>query len=416
MMKNQEKLSKKEVVILIGTDTPIGLSIIQDLGRHNYITIGVGHSETAIAGYSKHCSHHIKREQNEADLICQIKALAVEFNASYLLAISENDLLLLNRNRSDLETLVTLLIPEAESLNKVLDKKICQEHAEFVGIRTPKSWHFSSIEDVREKSHKLPYPVVLKWSDANSVAPLLRSKGIDVIKTAYAKTASELIELLTPYLAINQFPMAQEYCPGHGLGQFFLVKNGEVIIEFQHERIHEWPPEGGTSSLCKTVALTAHKEIQNKSRALLKYLNWNGVAMVEYRYDLKNDIYYFMEINGRFWGSLPLALSAGIPFASSLISVCGKEGDVPDFNREYDDLTACYWIPETKRLFRLLFQKNMIEDPFYKPDPWRSLLIYLTLPFRLSTRYYIFQPSDPKPFFGDVSNVIKKIINMIIRR
>ena len=43
-----------------------------------------------------------------------------------------------------------------------------------------------------------------------------------------------------------------------------------------------------------------------------------GVAMVEYRWDLSTDRFYLMEMNLRFWGSLHLALYAGVDFPRML--------------------------------------------------------------------------------------------------
>src|SRR5690606_28748671 len=84
---------------------------------------------------------------------------------------------------------------------------------------------------------------------------------------------------------------------------------------FQHERLHEWPPEGGVSTLCRSVPLERHQEQMAKSVALLVSLGWSGPAMVEYRYDPGRGRYVLMEINGRFWGSQPLAYHCGAHFA-----------------------------------------------------------------------------------------------------
>ena len=41
---------------------------------------------------------------------------------------------------------------------------------------------------------------------------------------------------------------------------------------------------------------------------------WHGVAMVEFKRDERDDTPRLMEINGRFWGSLQLAIDAGVDF------------------------------------------------------------------------------------------------------
>jgi hypothetical protein len=45
---------------------------------------------------------------------------------------------------------------------------------------------------------------------------------------------------------------------------------------------------------------------------LLQHVGWHGVAMVEFKVEQSSGIPYLMEINGRFWGSLQLAIDAGL--------------------------------------------------------------------------------------------------------
>jgi predicted ATP-grasp superfamily ATP-dependent carboligase len=52
---------------------------------------------------------------------------------------------------------------------------------------------------------------------------------------------------------------------------------------------------------------------------LLEALDWEGVAMVECKHDPVTDRYYVIEINPRFWGSLQLAIDAGVDFPRLLV-------------------------------------------------------------------------------------------------
>ena len=47
---------------------------------------------------------------------------------------------------------------------------------------------------------------------------------------------------------------------------------------------------------------------------LLSAVQWHGVAMVEFRINADNGQAYLMEVNTRFWGSLQLAIDAGVNF------------------------------------------------------------------------------------------------------
>jgi predicted ATP-grasp superfamily ATP-dependent carboligase len=408
--------SFSDTVILLGTDTPIGLAIVRDLGRHGFAVVGIGRHANAIGGVSHHCRHHAVRAGGDTALIAQIRALATEHGAAFLLAISEADLLLLNRHRAELEATLTVLTPTGEQLSKVLDKAVCQTYAERVGIRVPRTLRVASLAEAEAAAPALPYPVVLKWADPNAASPKLAAAGLDMKKLQYAQTPQELIGRLTPYAAIGEFPLVQEYCPGNGVGHMFLAKDGEVLIEFQHERLHEWPPEGGASSLCRSVPLSQHVEARAKSRALVKALDWTGVAMVEYRYDRGTKTYSFMELNGRFWGSLPLAIAAGIPFAAGLVDACGRGRPVPHYDADYPPITCCFWIPETKRLLRILFQASKIQDPRFEIRRGQALVSYVLELFRPSTRYFIFSFADPKPFLADVRNVAVKALGTLFGR
>jgi hypothetical protein len=41
---------------------------------------------------------------------------------------------------------------------------------------------------------------------------------------------------------------------------------------------------------------------------ILEALKWHGVAMVEFKVNPQTNEWVFIEVNGRFWGSLPLAV------------------------------------------------------------------------------------------------------------
>ena len=101
-----------------------------------------------------------------------------------------------------------------------------------------------------------------------------------------------------------------------------LVRGGKTILAFQHRRLREFPPEGGIGVLCE--ALGPQPDLVEHSRRLLQEMRWEGVAMVEYRMDPATGRYALMEVNGRFWGSLPTAIHAGADFQFWLYQTCSR--------------------------------------------------------------------------------------------
>ena len=119
--------------------------------------------------------------------------------------------------------------------------------------------------------------------------------------------------------------LLQEYFTGDGVGIEVLADQGEVVYAFQHRRLHELPLTGGGQLLAGEAlpsipSFYALRPESDEGHALA----W--VAMVEFKYNEQSAESRLMEINGRFWGSLPLAVSAGADFPYFLyeLLVLGK--------------------------------------------------------------------------------------------
>jgi predicted ATP-grasp superfamily ATP-dependent carboligase len=95
------------------------------------------------------------------------------------------------------------------------------------------------------------------------------------------------------------------------------------VAQFSHRRLREKPPSGGVSVLCESVQIPT--QALRHAKILLDELQWEGVAMVEFKLDSADQKYKLMEINGRFWGSLQLAIDAGVDFPDLLIQTLGNE-------------------------------------------------------------------------------------------
>jgi peptidoglycan/xylan/chitin deacetylase (PgdA/CDA1 family) len=134
-----------------------------------------------------------------------------------------------------------------------------------------------------------------------------------VVKAATPEAAHEALLALAPDF---KRALVQGHVAGQGVGAFFLLHKGEVLAEFMHRRLHEVPHTGGASSYRESWY---HQGIRDDALAKLRHMKWQGVAMMEYRCDSKSDEFHFVEMNGRFWGSLHLALFAGVDFPALLM-------------------------------------------------------------------------------------------------
>jgi hypothetical protein len=191
-----------------------------------------------------------------------------------------------------------------------------------------------------------------------------------------------------------------------GLGQFFFMHRGQAVRRFQHLRIAEWPPEGGFSSVCDAVPLEQFVPLQEKSIRLLQHIGWDGVAMVEYRYDPASGRAVLMEVNGRFWGSFPWQCTAA-PASACLPTVCRGRGGCPACRPAGRHLALPDGGHRMKRLRRILLQPGQIRDRTFRVRPVRGAALRGRLPApsvgalhpRREERRRL---KDIKPFIRDV--------------
>lgn len=397
-------MSRTLPAVVLGIDTPIGLTVIRDLGSHDVPVIGIARKANALGMHSRYLARGLVRPATQDALIDQIVALGAELGQACLFAISESDIALLNRHRERLGA-YKLMFADERRMTSVLDKTATYAAAERAGVRTPRTEQPTSMAEAERASARLRYPVVLKWANPHEAQRLLKPLGLVPDKMCYCHSAAELLDYLRPFAPANTFPLIQEYCAGFGLGQFILMKDGQPCYTFQHLRRHEWPPEGGFSSMCESLPPHLHRDLMDKSIALLRELDWEGVAMVEYRHDPQTGESALMEINGRFWGSLPLAWHAGANFPMLCYRLFGLGETIAQ--QSYRAGVRCrFMVPETKRLLRILFQQDRIADRKLKFARLPELLDYLFTFVRPSSRYYVFSWRDPRPFFGDLAQML----------
>jgi len=383
-------------VLLLGIDTPIGLCVMRELGRHGVPVFGIGKTERSIGAASRYCTQfHVR---GIGPLKDWLPALVEKTGAAALMAISEGDLIQL----SDMPEQIgpcRVLTPRRAALDLVLDKERTLALAREWGIETPVN--YTGTPD--------RWPVVLKWADPMQVQPKLEAAGISFLKAEIVHSAAQLEKSLARYASLGIKPLVQSYASGRGLGRMFYRHKGETTLFFQHERLHEWPPEGGVSTLCQSLPASLHQQRKARSEAFLNKIGWEGPAMIEYRYDPVTKQFVLMEINGRFWGSLPLASAAGAEFGWEHYRrhILGETKDAPAWKA---GIRARFMIPETRRLIKLFAARSAHVDPHARLRRWQSLWRWLLGFLDPKMHYYVFATDDPGPFFRDMANIIRSIV------
>lgn len=209
-----------------------------------------------------------------------------------------------------LDARLACLCPTAEAYAAATDKHGILEIAQRVGIRIPRSVLFDDPARLEALPEGFAYPVILKARRSRFRTASGWGSGSALRVDDAAGLAAALQDP-----GFEQGVLLQEFLPGHGEGLFLLAERGRCLAAFAHRRLREKPPSGGVSVLRESVE--PDPQLLAASIALIGALGLDGVAMVEFR-AVPGEAPALMEINPRLWGSLQLAIDAGVDFPGLL--------------------------------------------------------------------------------------------------
>ncbi len=305
---------RHERAILV-TDAGRGsaIAMIRSLGRQGWRVIAADSSPRSLGFCSRYAQERLVYPPPETDPAGFVRTLADAARRGrieLIVPISDACLLPLAESRDRFEPSTRLAIPDPLGLAVTTNKLKTLDLAERLGVPTPRTRVVCTVDEARAASEWVGWPVVLK----PQVSRLYRDRaGLEALTVSYAGTAQQLADGMRSFE--GRCPvLLQEYYPGVGHGVELLLDRGRPLRAFQHKRLREIPLNGGASALRESVPLDP--VLYRHSVRLLAALEWTGLAMVEFK--LGADGPKLMEINGRVWGSLPLAVHSGVDFPAEL--------------------------------------------------------------------------------------------------
>lgn len=375
-------------VLVTDGDERSALAVVRSLGRVGYRVVVAARTTRSLAGSSRFAAVRAAVPdplEEPAPFADAIVALARAEGASRILPIGEAALLSLLERRDDFPA-GAIPWPSLATVRAICDKAQVLDAAVPCGIRVPAQ---RILHDAQGDTSGLRFPVVVKPS--RSVAG--EAGGRAKLRVAHAASAAQLQSVLESLPSIAFPVLVQERIVGPGIGVFLLIWDGVVRAVFSHRRIREKPPAGGVSVYRESIA--ADPALVEKSVALLERFGWQGVAMVEYKVDAATGTPVLMEVNGRFWGSLQLAIDAGVDFPLLLLQCAeGRPPLSPPAWR--DDVRLRWWWGEVDHLIaRLRHSAAALGLPPGSPGRLEAIGDFLRRDPR--DRDEVNRPDDPMP-------------------
>lgn len=351
------------------------LAISRSLGRKGVNVGCVCDKRYAHSFFSRYCNYRFlcpDPSKNPSSFVNALLKILRRRKFEVLLPVEQETVLLVSKNKEKLAPYVKVPLVDFDKMIVAANKSLLMRLASKLGIPHPKTYFVNSLDELKEVSKELNYPTVIK--------PSIRSGAWGV---AYANTPADLYaKYRALHRVLGEYPLIQEYVSGNGYGvEALFNESSQLRAVVVHKRLREYPITGGQSTLRETIW---DPEMKNLGVRLLKALKWYGVAMVEFKRDINQGKPVLMEINPRFWGSLSLAMAAGVDFPSLLYEMAVK-GDVEEVLNYEIGVKARWFLPgdlislvETlvygqKKVRRLLdflkmYEKGIVYDELSKDD------------------------------------------------
>lgn len=403
-MKDTRRYQKR--VLVTDGNNRAALAITRSLGRHQYTVFVASESESSLAGASKYCQKcftytnpDFNSIQFQEDILEIVRLQKIDI----LIPAAETTTLQCLKLKDKLQHECKLPFQKFTAVDLAASKLEVLKIAQELNIPIPDTYFMETKKDIREAfafCKKQQYPIVIKTSRSRLEN---NNKNIN-LRAQYASNEKDVFEIIDQY-PDEAFPiLIQKRINGPGVGLFACLDNGYPIATFSHKRIREKPPSGGVSVLRKSYPI--NPTIRKNAINLLTKIKWSGVAMVEFKKDEKSDDFKLMEINGRFWGSLQLAIDAGVDFPYIVAQIAEGKRVMPIQSYRLNVKTR-WLMGDIDALLSIIFKnrKNLSLPPQF-PSKWRYIIEFFKFDLKREN-FEVLKGSDPGPFFHELRQWFK---------
>jgi predicted ATP-grasp superfamily ATP-dependent carboligase len=388
------------------------LAVVRSLGLSGIEVTVADDVQPCLASSSRYCVErwlYPSPRKSPDQFIDTLERKLAEGGFDLLIPMTDITCILIDQYRDRLKPYVKIALTDSESFRMAQDKGDLISLCHTLGIPAPKTWFVENTSELQMLVNELSFPVVIKPRRSRTLTDTGWVDG----GIGYAQNEMELEAALANWPDDLPLPVIQERITGPGVGAFLLCDRGDPKALFFHRRIREKPPSGGVSVVRE--AAPVDPRLKDYAERMLRAMSWHGVAMVEFKHDSSDGLPKIMEINGRFWGSLQLAIDAGVNFPCLLYSL--ETGESIEPITEYNEGIRLRWLlgDFDHLLARLTKSAKRLNLPEDAPSRWRTLIEFLKFCKR-GQNYEIVKFHDPGPAGYELRAYIGGLIRSIFRK
>lgn len=397
-------LGDEQKVVVPAIDAASSVACLRSLGNRGIQPVAISEQDHPPGFQSTYCDEALRVVDpavNMAGYEKTLLTLAHRDDIQTIIPVREADTYVLARQKEELSEQVATPWPELAKLARVQDRVQLFTAAKAANVPIPKTatldewteWESDVIVKPRYTMHAPEYSSEFtdKRPQHQSTQYIPADDDVD-----HASLSSEM----------GHVPLVQEYIPDSDEYAFFaLYQDGEPVATFQHRQRRAWKYAGGPSAYREAVDIPA---LDTAGRQLLNHLDWHGLAMVEFLRDPATGEFKLMEVNPRFWTSLPFTVQAGVDFPY----LYWKQATDRPIRSEPD-----YEVGMAGHLLRgeLLHLHSILCDeyPVVNRPSFEEAMFDIVLSLVRHPHFDYLARDDPRPFLQDSRNLLSQAITTV---
>ena len=332
-----------------------------------------------------------------AATVAAVQAVCEALTPAVLLPLDDQALWVCNQLK---DSQVRLAGAYGSAAECALDKSLQLDAARRVGLPVPST---QVLEDLTNEN-SIHFPVMVKPARAlyEVNGALARPTGIVCANRKEFERATTM-----PWPG----PMlVQPLIRGGGEGLFGFVGSRGVVAWSSHRRVRMVNPQGSASSACRSHPLD--RGLLEPSERFLSDIGWQGMFMLEFLRDQDGKA-WFMELNGRAWGSMALARRRGFEYPAWTVQAA-LEPDFEPFPPMQPPEILCRNLG--LEIVHLMFVARgpQSEAPMEWPQLTRE--VRDVCKFTRSDRLYNWNRSQPDVLIADTVGTLWQYVRKILRK
>lgn len=299
---------KRPKICVLGKEDRAFLAVVRSFGRRGAEVHLCWTPPDALARHSRYVAriHDEVPPYSPHDDAWKAAFIAMLQREQFDLVVPTNDasIIPLQTHRAELEPHGRIYLISDHAFDVCFDKEKSYALAQSLEVPLPPQ-HVLKLPVAPGAIDPSWFPLVLKPHASFTLDDLKRKHFVRKVRRP-----EDLAEQLAHFGDADEV-LVQRHFHGTGAGIEMLAVDGKILVALQHLRIHE-RRKGGADSY--RVTLPIRQDMYDAAARMVRALDYTGVIMFELKVNLETREWVLIEINARFWASLPVCLHAGADF------------------------------------------------------------------------------------------------------